>query len=49
MMWAFALGAGAFAVTLDQRLLYGFLVLGFLGYFPGIFGRSAGPVELHRK
>jgi protein-S-isoprenylcysteine O-methyltransferase Ste14 len=36
MMWAFALGAGAFAVTLDRRLLYGFLVLGFIGYLPGL-------------
>jgi phospholipid methyltransferase len=35
MMWAFALGAGAFAVTLDRRLLYAFLILGFIGYLPG--------------
>jgi len=42
MMWAFALGAGAFAVTLDTRLLYGFLVVGILGYFPGFRARARG-------
>jgi len=41
MMWAFALGAGAFAVTLDRRLLYGFLVLGFIGYLPGLETRRS--------
>jgi protein-S-isoprenylcysteine O-methyltransferase Ste14 len=35
-MWAFAIGAGAFAATFDSRLLYGFLVLGFIGYLPGV-------------
>jgi protein-S-isoprenylcysteine O-methyltransferase Ste14 len=35
MMWAFAAGAAVFAVTFDQRLLYAFLVLGFVGYLPG--------------
>ena len=39
-MWAFALGAGAFAVTLDNRLLYGFLILGFIGYLPGFQRRG---------
>lgn len=42
MMWAFALGAVAFAVTLDRRFLYAFLVMGFLGYFPGIRARQKG-------
>jgi len=41
MMWGFALGAGAFAVTLDRRLLYAFLILGFLGYLPGIRTKAA--------
>jgi protein-S-isoprenylcysteine O-methyltransferase Ste14 len=40
MMWAFALGAGAFAVTLDRRFLYSFLILGVLGYLPGIHARA---------
>jgi protein-S-isoprenylcysteine O-methyltransferase Ste14 len=40
-MWAFAIGAGAFAATFDQRLLYAFLALGFLGYFPGARARSS--------
>lgn len=35
MMWAFALGAAWFAVTLDQRVFYAFLILGFVGYLPG--------------
>ena len=33
-MWAFALAAATFAVTLDRRLFYAFLVLGFIGYLP---------------
>jgi protein-S-isoprenylcysteine O-methyltransferase Ste14 len=41
MMWAFALGAGAFTVTLDRRLLYGFLVLGSIGYLPGLEARRS--------
>jgi hypothetical protein len=45
MMWAFALGAGAFAMTLERRLLYLFLILGFLGYFPGVRARRALVVE----
>lgn len=36
MMWAFALAAATFAVTLDRRLFYAFLVLGFIGYLPGV-------------
>ena len=34
-MWAFGIGAAVFAVTLDQRILYVFLALGFIGYLPG--------------
>jgi protein-S-isoprenylcysteine O-methyltransferase Ste14 len=41
MMWAFALAAAAFAVTLDRRLFYAFLVLGFIGYLPGVRTISA--------
>lgn len=41
MMWAFAIGAAAFAATFEPRLLYAFLILGFLGYFPGTRARSA--------
>ena len=33
-MWAFAIGAAAFAATFEPRLLYAFVILGFLGYFP---------------
>lgn len=41
-MWAFAVGVALFAVTLDQRILYVFLLLGFIGYLPGRFaGRRA--------
>ncbi|MGE5761475.1 MAG: methyltransferase family protein [Gemmatimonadota bacterium] len=36
MMWGFALAAATFAVTLDRRLFYAFLVLGFIGYLPGV-------------
>jgi len=35
MMWAFALGTAWFAATLDQRVFYVFLILGFVGYLPG--------------
>ena len=35
MMWAFAAGIAAFAVSLDQRLLWAVVVAGFLGYLPG--------------
>jgi hypothetical protein len=35
MMWVFGIGVGAFAATLDQRILYAFVVLGFIGYLPG--------------
>jgi protein-S-isoprenylcysteine O-methyltransferase Ste14 len=41
-MWAFGVGLAAFAVTRDQRLLFVFLVLGFIGYVPGRLAR--GPV-----
>lgn len=41
-MWAFAIGVTLFALTLDQRIVYAFLVLGFIGYLPGrIAGRRA--------
>jgi protein-S-isoprenylcysteine O-methyltransferase Ste14 len=40
-MWAFAIGAAAFAATFEPRLLYAFLILGFLGYFPGTRAKSA--------
>ena len=39
-MWLFAVGAAALAITFD-RLLYGFLILGFLGYFPSARVKSA--------
>jgi protein-S-isoprenylcysteine O-methyltransferase Ste14 len=39
-MWAFAIGAAAFAATFEPRLLYAFLILGFLGYFPGTRAKS---------
>ncbi len=35
MMWAFALGAAAFAATFNQWILYGFVALGMIGYLPG--------------
>lgn len=34
MMWVFALGCAAFALTLNQWILYAFVVAGFIGYFP---------------
>lgn len=41
-MWAFAIGVALFAVTLDQRIAYAFLLLGCIGYLPGrIAGRRA--------
>ncbi len=41
-MWAFAIGVALFAVTLDQRIVYAFLVLGCIGYLPGrLSGRRA--------
>jgi protein-S-isoprenylcysteine O-methyltransferase Ste14 len=35
MMWAFAAGAAVFAVTLQIKVLYIFLIAGFVGYLPG--------------
>jgi protein-S-isoprenylcysteine O-methyltransferase Ste14 len=40
-MWAFASGAAAFAATFDQRFFFAFLILGFLGYFPGARAKSS--------
>jgi hypothetical protein len=34
--------AGAFAVTLDTRLLYGLLILVFIGYLPGLGSPGRG-------
>lgn len=34
MMWIFGLGCALFAVTLNQWILYAFVVAGFIGYFP---------------
>jgi len=34
MMWIFALGCLLFAFTLNQWILYAFVVAGFIGYFP---------------
>jgi protein-S-isoprenylcysteine O-methyltransferase Ste14 len=34
MMWIFALGCALFAITLNQWILYGFVLAGFIGYFP---------------
>jgi protein-S-isoprenylcysteine O-methyltransferase Ste14 len=42
MMWAFAAGTALFAATFDQRLFYGFVVLGFVGYLPGRVRRRSG-------
>jgi len=33
-MWVFAVGCALFALTLNQRVLYAFVVAGFVGYFP---------------
>lgn len=33
-MWIFAIGCALFALTLNQWILYGFVVAGFIGYFP---------------
>lgn len=41
MMWVFALAAALYAVTLDRRLFYAFLLLGFIGYLPGRARRHA--------
>jgi len=40
MMWAFALGAGLFAATFDLRIFLGFVVLGLIGYMPGVWARA---------
>lgn len=34
MMWLFGLGCALFAITLNQWVLYVFVVAGFIGYFP---------------
>ena len=34
MMWIFGLGCALFAITLNQWILYAFVVAGFIGYFP---------------
>jgi protein-S-isoprenylcysteine O-methyltransferase Ste14 len=34
MMWLFGLGCAVFAITLNQWVLYAFVVAGFIGYFP---------------
>ena len=34
MMWIFAVGCALFAITLNQWILYAFVVAGFIGYFP---------------
>jgi len=34
MMWIFGLGCALFAITLNQWVLYAFVVAGFIGYFP---------------
>jgi protein-S-isoprenylcysteine O-methyltransferase Ste14 len=34
MMWLFGLGCALFAITLNQWVLYAFVVAGFIGYFP---------------
>lgn len=33
-MWTFAVGCALFALTLNQWVLYAFVVAGFVGYFP---------------
>ena len=33
-MWVFAVGCALFALTLNQWILYAFVVVGFVGYFP---------------
>jgi protein-S-isoprenylcysteine O-methyltransferase Ste14 len=34
MMWMFGLGCALFAITLNQWVLYAFVVAGFIGYIP---------------
>jgi len=34
MIWLFGLGCALFAITLNQWILYAFVVAGFIGYFP---------------
>lgn len=34
MMWVFAMGCALFAITLNQWILYAFVLGGFIGYFP---------------